>query len=133
MVLVKEVMNKDVSIISKNSSAIDAAKKMTSKGISCLIVSEGEKIDGIITRRDIFEKVLVLEKDVNSVKVCEIMSFPVETIDENNNLIVGAGIMNTKHIKQIPVVQAEKLVGIITQTDVVRNINMIAQFDVPNL
>lgn len=133
MVVIKDVMNKNVETVKPDSTIYAAAELMSSKGISCLIISEDEKVSGIVTRRDILEKVIVQRKNPDEIKVSEIMTAPVITVNEEATLIYAAGIMNYRKIKQIPVVSQEKVAGIVTQTDIVLNINTILGFDKKNL
>jgi CBS domain-containing protein len=125
MVNVNEIMSTTVETIGKDESTFSAAEKMTSKGISCLIVMEGETLVGIITRRDILEKVLVQMKDPKETKVSDVMSSPVMTVTSDKEMTAVIGIMKINHIKQVPIVEGEKMVGIVTQTDFVKKINTI--------
>ncbi len=58
------------------------------------------------------------------------MSSPVTILEPNNTLIAASGIMNAMHIKQIPIVIGRSLAGIVTQTDIIRNVNKMLEFDV---
>ena len=57
------------------------------------------------------------------------MSSPVITISEHKTLVDAANIMNKNRIKQLPVLHKEKLVGVMTQTDVVRNIKKVIKYE----
>ncbi len=110
MVYIKDVMSQIVYTIDKNKTILDAAKEMSTKGVSCLVIKENENIEGIITRRDILEKVVAEKIKPETVKVVKKMSLPVITINENAALIAASGIMNVKKVKQLPVVNKNKLV-----------------------
>ncbi len=134
MVTLKKVMCKKVVTISKDDNILEASSRMAENGISCLVVMENEEIVGIITRRDVLEKVVVKKLEPEKIKIKEIMSTPVKTLNEESHLIVAAGVMNAAQIKQLPVVNQEnKLIGIVTQTDVVRNINTLLGRDMKNI
>jgi len=122
-------MQKNLVTAEKKDTVFKAAELMSSHGISCLIIKEEEKAIGIITRRDILEKILLQKKDAENVKVEEIMTAPVISVNQNASLVYAAGIMKIRRIKQIPVTSEEKVVGIVTQTDIVLNINTILGFD----
>lgn len=136
MVVVKDLMNSEVCSIDRRSSAFEAASMMTKKGVSCLIVTSGEntkQAEGIVTRRDVFEKVVVKRKDIDSVLVEEIMHAPVITVLSTASLVAASGIMKARRIKQLPVVEADEdgsVIGIITQTDIVANMNAILKFNI---
>jgi CBS domain-containing protein len=130
MVLIKDVMSKNVIIIEENKTIFEAADKMCSKGISSLVIIESDKVKGIITRRDIFEKVMIKKLDPEKILVKEIMSFPVVVLNENASLIAASGLMKSRKIKQIPIISDNNnIIGIITQTDIILNINCILGFD----
>ncbi len=127
MVTVEDIMSKDVFKIEKSENVYAAVNMMSMNTVSCLVVIDNGKGAGIITRRDVLEKVVLPRKNVDEVKVEEIMSTPVITMAANATLIAASGIMNAKKIKQIPIVNNDDLIGIITQTDIVLNINNVVQ------
>ncbi len=130
MVLIKDIMNTEVFTISEQDSIFDATKKMAENGVSCLVITQDEIVKGIVTRRDILEKAVLAKKDLDTGKISEIMTSPVITMKQEGTMIAASGIINMKHIKQLPIVdEKEKLVGIITQTDIVLNINSILKYD----
>lgn len=126
MVQVKDIMQKNVVTIGKEKPVLDAANTMIIKNISCLLIVEGDKIAGILTLKDIVQKVMIKKLSPDTVTVNDIMTKAVQTIDQENKIMGVAGVMKLSKIKQIPVVSEGKLVGIITQTDLVRNLNSIA-------
>ncbi|MGM5488885.1 MAG: CBS domain-containing protein [Nanobdellota archaeon] len=129
MVFIKDIMHRHVFTIDKSQTVFSAAEKMSNKGISCLVIVEEDVPKGIITRRDIFEKVIIAKKNPEEMTVAMVMTTPVVTMNEGASLIAASGIMNARKIKQVPIVSEEKLVGIVTQTDIVSNINTILGFD----
>jgi CBS domain-containing protein len=129
MVIIKDVMSKDVITIEKEKTIFDAISIMCSKNISCLVIIENEKVVGIITRHDILEKVILEKIEPENAFVKDFMTTPVITLNENGTLIAASGIMNSKKIKQIPIVSDDNtLSGIITQTDIVINVNSLIGF-----
>lgn len=132
MVSIADIMTRQVASVEKNSSILEASRSMSTKGISCIIVHEGDKPVGILTRRDILEKVVAKELDAKTSKVGECMSSPLVTIPEAASIVAASGVMNARQIKQLPVEKDGSVTGIVTQTDIVRNINRILKFDVKN-
>lgn len=130
MVEIQEIMSEFVTSVEKTNNTFEAANLMALKGISCLIVQENESVIGIITRRDILEKIVSQEKNPKDCLVEDIMSYPVHTVEPQMNPIFVAGIMDAKKIKQLPVVKDNKLLGIVTQTDIIKNINSIVGTDI---
>ncbi len=130
MVLIKDLRKKKVATITKGKSVVEAAKKMAKLKISCLVVVYGGKVEGIITTRDIIDKVVAVDKNTNKIKVGDAMTSPVKTISSDKNLLFASAIMNGMSIKQLPVLEKNKLIGIVTQTDIVRNLNRLSSFEI---
>jgi len=112
---IKDVMNKAIAV-DHDVSVREAAKIMSDRNIGSLIVLKNNKIVGIITERDILKNVGDIGKRISAV-----MSRGVITIDHKASLDNAALIMNEKKIKRLPVVDDNKLVGIITATDIIAN------------
>lgn len=75
---------------------------------------------GIVTHKDIVSKVVQPRIPPDALKAIEVMSTPVVTINEDASIEEAARLMSRKRIKKLPVVSGDKLVGIITSTDLVR-------------
>ncbi len=113
MVKVKDVMN-EVVAIEKDMTLKAAAKLMSDKNIGSLVVVNGDKIMGIITERDIVTNASNLGKSVKAT-----MAKNVVTINPSEELDNAAILMKKHKIHRIPVVDDEKLAGIITATDLI--------------
>ncbi|OYT42615.1 MAG: CBS domain-containing protein [Candidatus Aenigmarchaeota archaeon ex4484_224] len=128
--LVRNVMNKRVITCSKDLSLREASKVMVEMNIGSLLVVENEKPIGIITSTDIL-KAISNNLDLDKVKVEQIMSTPVITIDPSEDLEKAVEIMVKNNIKRLAVVEGEKIVGIITASDIIaiepKLINQLAQ------
>lgn len=125
----QDYMHTDVKTTTQDGTVWEAADIMSKSDISCLVVVENDSPVGIITRRDIFEKVLVARKNPDEVKVGEVMSSKIISLGPQATMVAASGIMSDRKIKQLPIVDEGKLVGIVTQTDIVRNINKMAKYD----
>ena len=117
---VSDVMSNEVAIISPDEIVISAAKIMSDKKISCLVVMDQGNVAGIITETDVLRRVSNKGKDIYRIKLGRIMSIPVETVTSDVSVLQASKIMGRKHIKRLPVMEKDKLVGIVTQTDLVR-------------
>lgn len=118
IILVKHIMRKNVFVFSKNATIKDVIDIMIENNIGSVIILENEKVIGIVTERDLVTKVLTKGLDLN-LPVKEIMSSPVITISPNESVEKAAEIMTENKIKKLPVVENDKLLGIITLTDIV--------------
>jgi len=117
---VRDVMSKDVATISPNKSVFSAAKMMSESNISCIVVVDNGIVLGILTETDLLRRVAEQEKDFTTIRVSEIMSSPVETIPSNLSILDAGKIMEARRIKKLPILEENRLVGIITQTDLIR-------------
>jgi CBS domain-containing protein len=84
-------------------------------------VTNGGRPIGIITERNILEGVVAFRHDAGLVKAKDIMTRPLITIDINASIEEAAHLMANKTIKTLPVVDGQKVVGVITSSDIVRN------------
>jgi len=117
-ILVEEIMSTPPIAISPNASASEVAKIMTEKKIGCLIVVENKRVVGIVTRRDLVEKVLAKEKNPVKTRVREIMSTPVIYVKPGTPILEVAKIMSRHDIRHVPVINNRGLVGVITDKDI---------------
>ncbi|MEM3712560.1 MAG: CBS domain-containing protein [Thermoproteota archaeon] len=117
---VEEVMSFPVLTVSPENSVYEAAVKMVEHDISSLIVVDKEGNDiGIITERDVIEKVVAKNKDPNSVRVKEVMSNPLKKINSDSSIIDALEKMRKSKIKKLGVERGGQLVGIVSERDLV--------------
>lgn len=114
---VEQVMSRDVAIISPHETVASAAIMMSEKNISCIVVVDEEKVVGILTETDLLKKTVIEAKDNLKITVAEIMSSPVETGTSDMSILEASDFIQAKHIKRLPILDEQKLVGIVTQTD----------------
>lgn len=117
---VEDVMVKEVVTINANANVREAAKIMNNHEIGCLIVSSRGKAVGIITERDILKRVVAEAKDPEKTKVRDIMSKPLIVVEPEMDLEEAAKLMFKMKIKKLPVVDAGRLTGLVTLTDLAR-------------
>lgn len=117
---VADVMSKDVATISPNETAVAAAKIMSERNISCLIVMEQERVTGVLTETDMLKRALVEGKDFRSMRVADVMSALAQSVSPELSVLDAGKLMSDRHIRRLPVLDQGKLVGLVTQTDLVR-------------
>lgn len=120
--LVKEVMKKNVITIDAEKTIEEACKIMGEKHIGSLIVTINDKPYGIFTERDLISKVISKNIDIKKAKVKEYMSFPLIFVKPDIHIREAAKIMVEMHIRRLPVIENNKLVGIFTSSDFVEAI-----------
>lgn len=116
---VEAFMQKKVITIPPDKSMMDVARLMSDKSISCVVVVDKNKPIGIVTERDL-TRTIVRDRDITPVKVSDVMSKPLLSITPDTNIIHAARLMKEKKIRRFPILKGEKLVGLITETDIMR-------------
>ena len=93
----------------------DVAKIMVKQNVGAVVVTRDYEPLGIITERDIIERVVLANKDLHEVVAQEIMTAPLLTIDSNRTIEKALEIMRKNHLRRLVVVEGEKLVGLVTE------------------
>jgi CBS domain-containing protein len=115
-------MTKEIVTIDADRYALEAAKMMTEKGISSLfVVRDGNPI-GIVSERDFIKKICAKELDVAKVKAGEIMSKILTTATPDTPIEVAVQRMVNHKIRRLPIMDAGRVVGIITVTDLAKHL-----------
>jgi len=121
MPAVKNIMTKHVVSISVAKSVFEAAELMTSKRVSCLVIMDGEEPIGIVTERDIVRRVVAKKMPLDT-KISKIMSKTLITVNPGTSLKEAARLMSSNKIRRLPVLEQNRLVGIVVAADFVRNL-----------
>jgi len=119
IVLVRDVMSKDVKVVRLDSSVKEVVATMNKFDIGSIIVVQGGRPVGIITERDILRRTVEPCLAPETLTARQVMSSPVLTINETASIDEAARLMAKKRVKKIPVMDNQKLVGIVTLTDIV--------------
>jgi len=116
--LVRDVMNKKVMTVKPDLILRKAVDIMSNYHIGSLVVLENDNLTGILTERNVL--VAVAEgKDPELTTVEEVMTKKVITIEPSKTIEDAVNLMKDNNIKKLPVVDGEKLVGIITASDII--------------
>ena len=116
--LVKEAMSKPVVTIDENQTVLEACNIYKERKIGCLVITDNEKVVGILTERDIIERTICERRLPEKTKVGEIMSSDIKTVHPLDTLNKAIEMMKKFNVKKLPVVSEGKIVGIITVTDI---------------
>ena len=130
---VVDAMRKEIVTVNEETSAAEASKNMREKGEGCAIILRKGTPLGIVTERDITWKVAANGLDPESVKVSEIMSAPLVTIDPDASLIEAAKIMEEHKIRRLAVAKKGILYGVLTAIDIARNLEGYVESEVRNI
>ena len=116
---VVEIMHKKVIMINPDASIRESAKVMENKNIGGLLVKKDGDF-GIITERDIIKKVVSQNKNPDAVKVSDVMTTFMVTIDHTKNTLDASELFKKHNIRHLPVIKDKEVIGIISVRDVSR-------------
>ena len=108
----------DVYSVSPDATVFDALKLMAEKEIGALVVLEGEKLVGIMSERDYARKVILKGKASKDTAVREIMTSEVIHVSPDAKVEKCLGLMTKNRFRHLPVLEKDRLVGIISIEDV---------------
>ena len=122
IVLVREVMSKDVKVVGPESSVKEVVVAMNKFNIGSIVVVQGDRPVGVISERDILRRVVEPCLSPENLTARQVMTSPVLTISETASIDEAAKLMAKKKVRKLPVMNKEKLVGIVTFTDIVNKV-----------
>ncbi|MEM3577373.1 MAG: CBS domain-containing protein [Candidatus Bathyarchaeia archaeon] len=122
IVLVRDVMSKDVRVVRPDTTVREVVATMNKFDIGSIIVVQGDRPVGIITERDILRRLVEPCLAPETLTARQVMTSPVQTINENASIEEAAKLMAKKRVKRLPVMNDGKLVGIITFSDIVAKV-----------
>jgi CBS domain-containing protein len=112
-------MTKPIFRIDENLSVQQAAEKMAAKHVGSLLVTRNEKDVGIITVGDIVSKIVAKKGDIH-VKVKDVMSKPLVTVDEDTTGEDAVRTMVKNRVRKLLITNKEEIVGIFTTSDITK-------------
>ncbi len=121
---VKDIMHPFIKLAG-SASVAEAAKVMDEHIIGSLLVEEFGVIKGIITERDILRKIVAKGRNAELVKIRDVMSSPIITIDADASVEEASRLMDEKRIRRLVVAENGKFVGKITANEISRNLRFI--------
>jgi CBS domain-containing protein len=112
----------DVWSVSPDESVFQAISVMAEKAIGSLVVIADDRLVGIISERDYARKVVLQGKSSKETRVRDIMTTPVLSVGPSHTVDDCMHIVTTKRIRHLPVVEGEKVIGIVSIGDLVRRV-----------
>lgn len=117
---VVEIMSASPVTIPVDASAEEAAKVMRDREIGSLVVLEDGRPTGIVTERDVVTKVAASNRTARDTTVREIMTSPLVAVHPHQEVAEAARVMASRKIRRLPVIKDGKLIGMITENDIIR-------------
>lgn len=131
--ILKSKADQTVYTITPTASVFDAVKLMAEKNIGALIVIDEDKIVGIITERDYARKIVLLARSSKDTQVREIMSPSVMQVRPDQRSVECMTLMTENRLRHLPVVDSDKLIGVVSIGDLVKDIISQQEFVIEQL
>jgi signal-transduction protein with cAMP-binding, CBS, and nucleotidyltransferase domain len=119
----RDIMSTPVISVNFDASIMETIRVMYNNQFGSIIVTKEKSPVGIFTRRDLLGKVLLKKVSLTELKVSEVMSSPVYTVQVKDQVIKAVELMNKKAISRVVVMDETKPEGILTRTDIQLNLS----------
>lgn len=117
---VRDVMTSNPTTCEPTATLVDAAKVMAREDVGPVPIVEGGKLVGLVTDRDIIIRAVAEGRDVTSTTVRDVASKDLVTVTADEDLDRALQLMADNQVRRIPVVEGDRVVGIVSQADVAR-------------
>lgn len=131
--ILKSKQNQKVYTIGPDATVLQALTLMAERGIGALLVTEGERIVGILSERDYARKVVLQGRSATETRVREIMTANVLCVRPQQTNEECMALMTEKRLRHLPVVDDGRLIGLISIGDLVADIISEQQFTIQQL
>jgi CBS domain-containing protein len=133
---VNDILNRkgrNMIAVSPQTKVIDALQLMADKNIGSVLVMTDDNYAGLMTERDYSRKVVLKGKSSNDTLVADIMTTDLPSVHPNDTIDHCMQLLSEKHIRYLPVFELDKLAGIISINDVVKEIILSQEETISNL
>ena len=133
---VKEMLDakgRSVWTMDQGACVFDAIKLMAEKEVGALIITEGDKIAGVLSERDYTRKVILMGRTSQQTQIQEIMTTEVVHVTSGQTVRECMELMTEKRIRHLPVIDEGRLVGMLSIGDLVKTIIADQQFTIEQL
>jgi CBS domain-containing protein len=117
---VKDVMTSNPTTVQSDATVVEAARIMRDQDTGIVPVVENDRLVGTVTDRDITVRVVAEGRDPESTMVREIASTDVVSVEPQQDLSEALRLMAEHQVRRLPVVENDRVVGIVAQADVAR-------------
>ncbi len=132
LITVKDIMTKSVISVDSGITVNEAAKMMEDAKVGAVIVMENNTPVGIVTDRDFAVKIVAHAYQITT-PVKQIMSSPLIATSPDETVLMAADLMYSRDIRKLPVIDNDKVVGIITATDLVNQLAICTEEDIQKM
>lgn len=126
MITVRKILNdKSISVVwsvPPNTSVIDTLHLLAEKNIGAVVVLDGDKLVGIFSERDYARKGIIQGRKAKSTPISEVMTPKVFTVKPDTSIQECMGLLGQKRIRHLPVLENERVIGVVSIGDIVSSI-----------
>lgn len=117
-----DIMSHGIISLKRDASVAEAMGLMVSRRVTSMIVEREHKngIYGMVTRKDVVNKVIAYGKDVKKTKVSDIMSEPLLTISPEMSVETIARLMSKTNMRRFPVMVGDEIVGMVSNSNILK-------------
>lgn len=123
MTTARDIMTSGADYLSTSSTVLEAAQKLASENYGAMPICDGDRLQGMITDRDLVVKVMAAGMDPATTKVIDLVQGEVITIGADDPIEEAARTMSDHQVRRLPVIDGQKLVGMLSQADLARTGN----------
>jgi CBS domain-containing protein len=131
--ILKSKASQTVHTITPETSVFDAVQLMADKNIGALVVMAGTRVAGMITERDYARKIALMSRSSKETRVRDIMTVDVLYVRPERTSDECMALMTENRVRHLPVMDADKLIGLISIGDLVKDIISEQQFIIEQL
>ncbi|MHA6510910.1 CBS domain-containing protein [Tessaracoccus sp. Z1128] len=126
----RDIMTTPAETLAPTATLTEAARQLRDLNVGSLPILDGDHLAGVVTDRDIVVRGIAEGLDPSSATVAEVATGDVVTVDVDDDAEKVAGIMGQRQVRRVPVVDGGRLVGVIAQADVARDLDARTTGDV---
>ena len=118
--VIHEKLGAEIYTISPSATVLEAITLMANKGIGAVVVTEDNKLVGILSERDYTRKIALMQRTSDHTTVAEIMTSKVISVTRSHTVEQCLGLMTDGHLRHLPVLEEGVLVGFVSIGDLVK-------------
>lgn len=116
----RDVMSKNVEVIRENETVTQVAKRLARSGVGAMPICDGDRLQGMITDRDIVTKVIAEGKDPERVTARDLETGKPVTVRADDSIEDACRMMADHQLRRLPVIEDHRLVGMLSQADLAK-------------
>ncbi|AYO54074.1 MULTISPECIES: CBS domain-containing protein [Acinetobacter] len=118
--VIQDKIGREVYTISPSATVLEAITLMANKGIGAVVVTEDNKLVGILSERDYTRKIALMQRTSDHTTVAEIMTSKVISVTPSHTVEQCLELMTDGHLRHLPVLEEGVLVGFVSIGDLVK-------------